>query len=161
MMVTVVVGSHRPLPEPTGVMSRAANATKALRFRTTARLYAYDTLLDRLAQDLEHMTVKLGEFTQEAHSVVGQRDFARHRHVAAVDQPFIRDGVVGSATRRVVTNAVRSPVRPAMLWIRVVSIASARGIAGRMVVSRRASIDLPAPGAPSKWTLWSKHPHRF
>jgi transposase len=47
-------------------------------------------------------------------------------------------------SRRLVTNAVRSPVRPATLWIRVVSIASARVIAGRMVVSRWAAEVLPA-----------------
>ena len=39
----------------------------------------------------------------------------------------------------VVTNAVRSTMRPPTLWIRVVSMASVRGIAGSMVVSRRAS----------------------
>jgi hypothetical protein len=44
-----------------------------------------------------------------------------------------------------VTHAVLSPVSPATLWICVVSIASARGIAGRMVVSRRASLDGPIP----------------
>jgi transposase len=42
-----------------------------------------------------------------------------------------------------VTNAVRSPVRPATRWVRVVSMASARVIAGRMVVSRRAVEVLP------------------
>jgi hypothetical protein len=47
------------------------------------------------------------------------------------------------------TSAVRAPVRPATRWIRVVSMASARGIAARMVVSRRASIDVPAPGGPA------------
>jgi hypothetical protein len=56
----------------------------------------------------------------------------------------------GARHGRVVTNAVRSPVRPATLWIRVVSMASARVIAGRRVVSRRASLDVPAPGGPSK-----------
>jgi hypothetical protein len=45
-----------------------------------------------------------------------------------------------------VTHAVRSPVRPATRWMRVVSIASARVIVGRMVVSRRARMDSPAPG---------------
>jgi hypothetical protein len=45
------------------------------------------------------------------------------------------------------------PLRPAVLWIRVVSMASARIIAGRIVVSRRASIDLPAPGGPMRRTL--------
>jgi hypothetical protein len=48
------------------------------------------------------------------------------------------------------TPAVRAPVRPATRWMRVVSMASARVIAGRMVVSRRASIHLPAPGGPSR-----------
>ena len=52
--------------------------------------------------------------------------------------------MVGDRNGRVVTNTVRSPVRPTRLWIRAVSIASARVIAGRIVVSRRASIDVPA-----------------
>jgi site-specific DNA recombinase len=59
----------------------------------------------------------------------------------------------------VVTNAVRSPVRPATLWMRVVSMALARVIAGRMVVSRRASIDFPVPGGPKSERLWTEHPH--
>ena len=37
----------------------------------------------------------------------------------------------------------RSPVRPATRWMRVVSMASAKVIAGRMVVSCRTSIGLP------------------
>ena len=52
-----------------------------------------------------------------------------------------------------VTNAVRAPVRPATRWRRVVATASASGIAGKMVVSRRASIDFPAPGGPSRGDL--------
>ena len=44
----------------------------------------------------------------------------------------------------VVTNAVRSPVRPATLWIGVVLMASARVIAGRIVVSRRTSLTAKA-----------------
>ena len=39
--------------------------------------------------------------------------------------------------------------------MRVVSTALARVIAGRMVVSRRASIDLPALGGPKISTLWT------
>jgi hypothetical protein len=37
--------------------------------------------------------------------------------------------------------------------MRVVSMASGRVIAGRMVVSRRASIDVPVPGSPRSRTL--------
>ena len=50
-------------------------------------------------------------------------------------------------------------MRPATRWIRVVSRASARVIAGRMVVSRRASIDFPAPGGPRRRTLWAERLH--
>jgi len=125
-------------------------------------LYLYDTLLERLAQGLEHIAAALGPCIQEAHAMVGQRHVAQYRHMPAADQPRIRDGVVGGAPNgRVVTNAVRSPVRPATRWIRVVSMASARVIAGRMAVSGRASIDVPAPGGPSKSTLWSEHLHEF
>src|SRR5882724_2177347 len=67
----------------------------------------------------------------------------------------------GARHGRVVTNAVRSPVRPATRWMRMVSRASPRVMAGRMVVSRRASIDVPAPGGPSKSRLWSKRLHQI
>jgi hypothetical protein len=60
--------------------------------------------------------------------------------------PASEMGWWGARHGRVVTHAVRSPVRPATLWMRVVSMASAKVMAGRMVVSRRANIDLPAPG---------------
>ena len=67
----------------------------------------------------------------------------------------------GARHGRVVTNAVRSPVRPATRWIRVVSRASARVIAGRIVVSRRASIDLPAPGGPRRRRFWTERLHHL
>jgi hypothetical protein len=46
------------------------------------------------------------------------------------------------------TSAVQAPVRPSTRWMRVVSIASARIISGRMIVRRRASLDVPALGGP-------------
>jgi hypothetical protein len=55
---------------------------------------------------------------------------------------------------RVVTTAVRPPVRAATRWIRVVSRASARVTADRRVGSRRAGFDVPAPGAEQDvWPL--------
>ena len=57
------------------------------------------TIGQRLAQDLEHMAAKLRQFIQEEDAVVGQRDFARHRHVAPTDQPDVRDGVVQGPKR--------------------------------------------------------------
>jgi hypothetical protein len=62
-------------------------------------LYVYDTLLEWLAQDLKDMAAELGQFIQEEHAMVGQRHLTRHRHVAAADQPRLRDGMVGRATR--------------------------------------------------------------
>jgi hypothetical protein len=56
---------------------------------------------------------------------------------------------MGARHGRVVTMAVRAPVRPATRWMRVASMALARVMAGRMVVRRRASIDVPAPGRPN------------
>src|SRR5262247_963287 len=43
-------------------MSRAANAAKALRFRTPAKLYVYKTLLQRLAQHLQDVAPARREF---------------------------------------------------------------------------------------------------
>jgi hypothetical protein len=40
-------------------------------------------------------------------------------------------------------------------------MASARVIAGRRVVRRRASIDFPVPGGPIIKRLWSEHLHPF
>ena len=62
------------------------------------RLSGYESPLERLAQDLEHMTAKLRQFIQEEDAVVGQQYVAWHRHVAPTDQPCIRDGVVGRET---------------------------------------------------------------
>jgi hypothetical protein len=92
---------------------------------TCGRLYLYDTILKRLAQDLEDVAAALRQFIQEEHAVVCQRHVARPRHLSAADQPHIREGVMGARKGRVVTNAVRSPVRPAMRWRQVGLMASA------------------------------------
>ena len=159
MTATVVIGSYRPLPEPPKFVSRAAKVAKTLKLRTPAKLYIYESLLERLAQDLEDMAAELGPCIQEEHAMVGQRHVTRHRHVAPADQPASAMVWWRARHGRGVTNAVRSPVRPATRWIRVVSIASARVIAGRMVVSRRASIDLPAPGGLCRSRFGSERLH--
>jgi hypothetical protein len=56
-----------------------------------------DTLLKGLTQHFAHMAAELGPCIQAEHAMVGQRHFARHRHVAATNQPHIRDGVMGGA----------------------------------------------------------------
>ena len=65
----------------------------------------------------------------------------------------------GARHGRVVTHALRAPLWPATREMRVVARASARAVAVRMVVSRRASMDLPAPGGPMRRTWWAERPH--
>lgn len=74
---------------------------------------------------------------------------APQRHPAPIDQAYIGDRLTRGANGRVVTMAVRAPVRRATRWMGVVSSASARRMAGGTVVSRRSSLDFPAPGRVS------------
>jgi hypothetical protein len=76
-------------------MSRKANTVRTLRFSTPARLYVYDTLLQRLASHLQDMTAELGQFIEKEHAVVRERHLARHRHVAPAYQPRVRSSVLG------------------------------------------------------------------
>jgi hypothetical protein len=66
-----------------------------------------------------------------------------------------------AAEERMVTNAVRSPVRLATRCMRVVSRAAARRLAGRRMARRRASLDVPAPGGPTIRRLWSERLHQI
>jgi hypothetical protein len=56
---------------------------------------------------------------------------------------------------------VRAPVEPATRWMRVVSIASARLRAGRMVVNQRASLDGLTPGRLRKMVRYATGTHVF
>jgi hypothetical protein len=127
-------------PSAVAILTRSATVARDARLNRYRRLFFCEALLQRLAQDLQTMAAALWQFIQQEHTVVGQRHFTRHRHVAPADQPRVRDGVGGARHGRVVTDAVRSPVRPTTRWIGVVSIASARVMAGRMVVTRCAWI---------------------
>jgi hypothetical protein len=74
-------GGYRLRPEPLAVVNRMAKSTKSLRLRTLWRLSSYDTLLEGLAQDLEHMAAELGPFIQEESTMVRERHLPRHRHM--------------------------------------------------------------------------------
>src|SRR5687767_4672078 len=94
--------------------------------------------------------------------IVRPRHLARHGAVPAPDQSLIGNALGGARHGRVVTTAVRRPVRPATRGMRVVAMASARVISGRIVVRRRASLDVPAPGGPrSSRTLGAERRHEF
>jgi hypothetical protein len=60
-------------------INRRANSVKIWRVSTLEKLYLYDTLFERLPQDLEDMAAELGQFIQEAHAVVGQPHLARQQ----------------------------------------------------------------------------------
>jgi hypothetical protein len=77
------------------------------------RLYWCDALLERLAQDLQDVATELWQLIEKQHAMVRQRHLTRQGHLAAPDQADVRDGVVRARKGRVVTKAVRSPVRPA------------------------------------------------
>jgi hypothetical protein len=107
------------------------------------------------------MTPELREFVQEAHARVRQRHLARQRDWAAADQPHIRDGLMRGA-KWPAGDQGRAPIGQAGdVRERVVSRASATRIAGKMVVRRRASLDVPAPGGPKRRTLGSERLHHL
>src|SRR5215510_56304 len=91
------MGGYGPLLEPHDVVSRAAKVAKPLKSSTPAKLYIHETLLERLAQDLEPMAATLRQFVQADDAVVRQRHLARHRHLAPADPPDVRDGVMRGA----------------------------------------------------------------
>jgi hypothetical protein len=69
---------------------------------TCGRLYLYDTLLQRLAQDFEHVVAELRPLVQKEDAVVRPRHFARHRHLAA-DQLHIGNRLRRGAKGRVIS----------------------------------------------------------
>jgi hypothetical protein len=77
-------GGYRPRPEPLAVISRIAKSTIALKLRMCGRLYAEDTLLQRLTQDLQHTAAALRPCIQEAHAVM------RDQPPASTPLPSIR-----------------------------------------------------------------------
>ena len=52
-----------------------------------------------LVQDLQDVAAELRQFIQEEHRVVLELHLTRRRHLDPTDQPRIRDGLVGRATR--------------------------------------------------------------
>jgi hypothetical protein len=56
-----------------------------------ARLYAYDPIPERLAQDLQDVAAELRQLIQQEHPVVRQRHFAWPRHLPATDQPSLQN----------------------------------------------------------------------
>jgi hypothetical protein len=133
--------------------TRIAKAASWLRSIEYGLLFCSEVVLKRLAQDLQDVTAKLRPCIQQQHPMVRQRHLPRQRHLAAPDPLHSGDCLMRARHGRVVTSVVRAPVTPATRWRHVVSRGSARRSAGRRVVGRRASIDLPAPAGPRRKIL--------
>jgi hypothetical protein len=68
--VTVMAGGYRAVPESLTAITWRAKSATALRFRTCGRLYPYETLLQRLAQDLQDVASELRQLLQQENSMV-------------------------------------------------------------------------------------------
>jgi hypothetical protein len=70
--IMVVMEGYRTRLEWLAVSSRFAKLRKSLRFKTLWRLYLYDTLLERLTQDLQDVAAAFRQFIQEQNAMVCQ-----------------------------------------------------------------------------------------
>jgi hypothetical protein len=66
------VGSYGIRPERLALSSLRAKLSKSFRFMTLWRLYSDDTLLQRLAQDLEHMAAARRRLVGAEDGAVGE-----------------------------------------------------------------------------------------
>jgi hypothetical protein len=127
--VHAALSSEKPQPPrgaacaPVAVCTRAASSVRtasAVRSKTLWRLYLCEALLEGLAQHLQDVASALREFIEKEHAMVRQRHVARHRHLPPPIRPTSEIVCWGPRHGRVVTTAVRAPVRPATRWMRVV-----------------------------------------
>jgi hypothetical protein len=79
---TIIVVRCRALSASLTASIRLANSAKVWKFRTCGRLYSENTLLERLAQDCQHVACARGQFIQKEPAVVRPRHVAGHRHLA-------------------------------------------------------------------------------
>jgi hypothetical protein len=86
------------------------------------------------------MPSELGEFIEAEDTMVGPRHLARHGDLAPTDQPHSGSGLVGGATRPGGDDGGAPPGEAGDAMVRVVSIASARVIAGREEIQDRHAV---------------------
>ena len=105
-------------------------------------------ILERLAQRIEHARVELGQFVEEQHAIVGERDLAGPGAHAAAGQRCHAGGMVRRRNGRRLVSAPPS-ITPATEATNDTSRSSAGASGGRIDGKRAASMDLPAPGGPT------------
>jgi hypothetical protein len=84
---------------PFGVMTLAASAASAATSAMCAYWLVEETVLERLAQDLEDLALALGPLIQPQEAMRRQGHLPRRGQLAAAAQARIGDGVVGGAER--------------------------------------------------------------
>jgi hypothetical protein len=72
MPVTVVVDGYWTRSEPLKLSSRAAKVARRLRSRTPAKLYIYETLLERVAHNLKYIAFECGPPASALKPIMGQ-----------------------------------------------------------------------------------------
>jgi hypothetical protein len=73
---------------------RLANSTNVWRLRKCGRLSVENTLLEGLAQHLQHVAAELRQFIEHHKTMMRPWHLARQRHLPVADQPDIRNGMV-------------------------------------------------------------------
>ena len=107
--------------------------------------------LQRLPQRVERLRREFRQFVEKQHAVMGKRDFSRPRMDAAADQSRHAGGMMRRPERPPVVSA---PHHAGDRGHHGDFRSSAGASGGRMDGSRAASIDLPAPGGPTRSRLW-------
>ena len=108
---------------------------------------------ERLAQRIENLSLKFGQFVEEQDALMGERDFARPGMDPPPTSAAIEAEWCGARKGRRSVNAPPANC-PATEWMSETS-SNSRGISGgRIDGSRAASMDLPAPGGPFINKLW-------
>jgi hypothetical protein len=122
-------------------------------------LYFCDALLERLRLHLEDMAPELRALIEKEDAIMRQGDLPGRGRRPPRIKPTSEMVWCGARNGRIVTTAVRPPVRLATRWLRVVSSASARVMAGSIVAKRCAEIDVPALPGPMIRILGPRCPY--
>jgi hypothetical protein len=143
------IGTSLALRQPVPPCTCSTRTARPAKSRTLVRLYLYDAVLEGLAQDFQDVAAKLRELIEKQDTMVPQRHLARCGDVPA-DQPRIEDRLRRGATQGPGDDRGAGAGAAKTRWIRVVSRAFARHIAGDVGVKRGASFGISRSGGPRR-----------
>src|SRR5207344_2706637 len=82
------------IPVGTGIGGADQNEACRKSHRASGTGHRDPSLLERLAEDIEHAAMELEHFVEEQHAMVSKADLARPRLRAAAGERDVRDGVM-------------------------------------------------------------------